>query len=49
MTRVAVITDANVGRAMVEEFARNRRHLALLSRDKNLLEHAADQSQGRPH
>ena len=49
MTRVAVITGAGagVGRAVAEEFARNGWHLALLSRDKDRLEHAAESLIGR--
>ena len=49
MTRIAVITGAGagVGRAVAEEFARNGWHLALLSRDKDRLEHAAESLIGR--
>ena len=49
MSRVVVITGAGagVGRAVAEEFARNGWHIALLSRDKDRLEVAAEALIGR--
>ena len=49
MPKIAVITGAGagVGRATAEEFARNGWHVALLSRDKDRLEHAAESLIGR--
>ena len=49
MSSIAVITGAGagVGRAVAEEFARHGWHLALLSRDKNRLEVAAEELIGR--
>ena len=51
MSKIAVITGAgagaDVGRAVAEEFARNGWHLALLSRDKDRLDVAAEELIGR--
>ena len=48
MTKIAVVTGAGagVGRATVEEFARQGYDVALLSRDKERLERAAEQLRG---
>ena len=49
MSKIAVITGAGagVGRAVAEEFARHGWHLALLSRDRDRLDVAAEELRGR--
>ena len=46
MAKIVVVTGSGVGRATVEEFARHGFHVALLSRDANPLELAAEMLHG---